>query len=82
MLSLQPRHKNGRAGVNRRGRKMQKMQKTGFLVSASLFIVTGIIFLITGTVTGNGVLKTMGKVWLPMGIVHLLLISYFTWKSE
>lgn len=53
---------------------MQKMQKAGFIISASTFVVIGLIFLIAGFAADNRSLKIMGATWLPLGIINLIFV--------
>ncbi|MBN1444955.1 MAG: hypothetical protein JW957_02460 [Candidatus Omnitrophica bacterium] len=53
---------------------MQKMQKAGFIISASTFVAIGLIFLIAGIAAENRTLKTMGAIWLPLGIINFLFV--------
>jgi hypothetical protein len=61
---------------------MQKGQKAGFIISASTFVVIGIIFLIVGFAAGNITLKKMGAIWLPLGIINLLLVLWALRKEK
>jgi hypothetical protein len=61
---------------------MQKAQKTGFIISASTFVVIGIVFLIAGFAAGNITLKRMGAIWLPLGIINLLLVLWALRKEK
>ena len=53
---------------------MHKMQKVGFIVFPSVFILVGLICLIAGFMAENSILKIMGAVWLPLGVLNLLFI--------
>lgn len=61
---------------------MQKMQKAGFIISASIFMVVGIILLIAGLATQNLTLRIMGMFWLPLGIVNLLVVLFMLKREE
>ncbi len=53
---------------------MQKMQKSSFIISASIFAAIGLIFLIAGFAAENKTLKTMGAIWLPLGIINIIFV--------
>ena len=61
---------------------MQKAQKTSFIISASIFAALGIIFLIAGFAAGNTTLKIMGAIWLPLGIINILLVLWALRKEK
>ncbi|HNS31955.1 MAG TPA: hypothetical protein PKN36_03160 [bacterium] len=61
---------------------MQKMQKAGFLVFGLTFMVIGLLFLIVGYAAPSPTLKIMGAVWLPLGIIHFLFVTYFIRKEK
>jgi Flp pilus assembly protein protease CpaA len=55
---------------------MKKIQKMGFIISNSIFILLGLVFLIVGIIAEDRTLKIMGACWLPLGILSLLLVLY------
>ena len=61
---------------------MHKMQKMGFIISNSIFIVTGLIFLIAGFIAQDRTLKIMGAFWVPMGILSLLFVMHALKKEK
>ena len=61
---------------------MHKMQKAGFIISNSIFILLGLIFLIVGIVAEDRTLKIMGACWLPLGILSLLLVLHLLRKKK
>ncbi len=61
---------------------MQKMQKAGFIISASIFVAIGLIFLIAGIAADNATLKRMGAIWFPLGIINLIFVLIALKKSK
>jgi Flp pilus assembly protein protease CpaA len=61
---------------------MKKIQKMGFIISNSIFILLGLIFLIVGIIAEDRTLKIMGAFWLPLGILSLLLVLYLIRKEK
>jgi hypothetical protein len=61
---------------------MKKIQKMGFIISNSIFILLGIIFLVIGIIAEDRTLKIMGACWLPLGILSLLLVLHLLKKEK
>ena len=61
---------------------MKKMQKAGFIISASTFVAIGMIFLIAGMAADNRTLKMMGTIWLPLGIINFLFVMVALKKEK
>ncbi|MDD5613569.1 MAG: hypothetical protein PHQ54_00670 [Candidatus Omnitrophica bacterium] len=53
---------------------MKKIQKIGFIMLPSTFILVGLICLTAGLIAKDRTLKIMGATWLPMGTIVLLFI--------
>jgi hypothetical protein len=61
---------------------MKKIQKVGFIISPSIFILLGIIFLIAGIATDDNTLKIMGASWVPLGMLSLILAIHIIKKEK
>ncbi len=61
---------------------MNKWQKIGFLISASIFLFLGIIFLLIGHFFNEKVLEFMGVIWTPIAILNLIFILILIKKAK
>jgi hypothetical protein len=61
---------------------MNKWQKTGFLISAGIFLLLGIIFLLIGHFFNEEALRFMGLVWTPIAILNLVFIIILVKKAK
>jgi hypothetical protein len=61
---------------------MQTIQKSGFVISNSIFIALELVFLIIGIIAKDRTLMIMGAVWLPVGIIGLLFIIHAPKKEK
>jgi len=61
---------------------MNKLQKIGFLSQPIIFLFIGIVFIVVGLIADNNILKYIGFVWTPLGVINLILILILFKKSK
>jgi hypothetical protein len=61
---------------------MNKLQKIGFLSQPIIFLFIGIVFIAVGLIADNNILKYIGFVWTPLGVINLILILILFKKSK
>ncbi|MBD3414153.1 MAG: hypothetical protein GF421_06965 [Candidatus Aminicenantes bacterium] len=61
---------------------MNKYQKIGFLSQPIILLVIGVVFLIQGWSLQDRILKYIGMIWTPLGLINLALILVLIKKSK